>query len=163
MISRAVFISQVQVHRTPEQQNSLQRMFRRSRLSLAVLLFVDIFQLEITITLTQIPLYQRASICITVSSFVVHCLLSNHLLKIFVKQIRNRNDGATAGDTSANTTVKSKTSKQTHLTSYVPYLTHSARSRLSFFHGDFEGWNRTELIMLLFCYVNTGQVPQFLP
>lgn len=151
------------MHRTPEQQNSLQRMFRRSRLSLAVLLFVDIFQLEITITLTQIPLYQRASICITVSSFVVHCLLSNHLLKIFVKQIRNRNDGATAGDTSANTMVKSRTSKQTHLTSYVPYLTHSARSRLSFFHGDFEGWNRTELIMLLFCYVNTGQVPQFLP
>jgi len=106
MISMAVFESQIRVNRTPEQEKSLRRTFRNFRLSLALLIIVDIMNLGTTMGLVQFPLYSQAAICVSVSSFVVHCLVSNNLLKNFVKQIRNRNDGSNVNDTSKNTSKK---------------------------------------------------------
>jgi len=108
MISRAVFKSQIQVNRTPEQEQSLRRLLRNFRLSLALLVLVDIIHLGVTMGLNQFPLFSQAAICVSVAAFVVHCLVSNNLLKSFVKQIWNRNDGSTVGTTGNNLLKKSK-------------------------------------------------------
>jgi len=168
MISRAVFKAQGRVNRTPEQQDSLRRVFRNFRVSLAVLVFVDVFQVGVTIGLSKFPQYSGAVICITVAMFVVHCLVSNNLLKNFVKQIWSRNDGSTIGNngttntTNARSMLKSRAGKQAHFNSCVLYLTNSIRSRL--FDGGFEGLNTylSNLVNILNADLNIAKLEKLL-
>jgi len=112
MISRAVFRAQGLVNRTLEQQDSLRRVLRNFRVSLAALVFVDIFQLGIASGLNPFSQFSGAVICITVSMFVIHCLVSDNLLKNFVKQIWSRSEGSNSNiGLTHTTTLRSKAGK----------------------------------------------------